>query len=65
MKRLLAIFSFLACFALAASAQESRTFDLAGFAELELEGVFDVELESTARLPSAIRTWPERPRKRN
>ena len=44
MKRLLAIFSFLACFALAASAQESRTFDLAGFAELELEGVFDVEL---------------------
>lgn len=44
MKRLVASFSFLACLALAASAQESRTFDLTGFSELEVEGVFDVEL---------------------
>ena len=44
MKRLVAIFSLFAFLGLSCFAQESRTTDLQGFAELELEGVFDVAL---------------------
>jgi hypothetical protein len=44
MKRLVAIFSLCCGLGLTVLAQESRTTDLQSFTDLELEGVFDVEL---------------------